>query len=105
MALSTNLESLIEALEYVRTHPRLYFLDSAQAAAFMSGIAFASSTFGFVKNYTQEYRKVTQERGWKETPQHIKEQMKEKGLAEWDIVDELIAIEIEIYQRQKATPT
>lgn len=95
---------LIELLERVSQRPQLFFgaPDFQAAVLFLMGFAAAlESAFG-VDNHLAKRERVILERGWelpKATGPGIEGQMFQKGMSPVEVIQELVAVEIDLLQR------
>ena len=76
----------------------LYPLEVATLEVYLAGFRAGCASFG--ADIPKELRrKVTEARGWKRSAAGPVAQMKEKGMGEEAIMDELLDMEIEIYRQ------
>jgi hypothetical protein len=104
-AMSTNvrerIKALIELLEAVRPVPHTYMIrhDTELAEAFLSGLRRTAERLLGVSSSGELRCRVWEERGWQRGARGPVLSMQREGLTHEAIVDELIAIEIEVWKR------
>ena len=96
-------DAIIEHLEHVRNRPEMYAGEVSERAfyAYLSGFDAACTVLGHARSYDL-YLQVCEERGWGMNALGPQKRMREMGLSEQAIVDELLTIEIET--RRRFTP-
>ncbi len=93
-------DSVINLLEKVRSKPMVYIgVDLSRIISFLDGVHAVCQTIGIQCGYGPMYEQVMTERGWTYSPKGPWQEMKERGLSDTDIVDEIINIEIEVLRR------
>lgn len=93
------IERIIEILRSARGRKAMYLgtADVASAEDFLNG--FQVGCFACGQDIPPEIReRVTTERGWRWSAMGPIVQMRERGLTEEEIIDELFAIEIEAWE-------
>ncbi len=97
----TGLLNIIGQLENVHKRPALFMGkkdDVAGAVNFLQGFLTACDALGF--GYSRDIsRQVIVENDWEPGSQGVWLQMREKGMSEADIVQELVRIEIRSWQK------
>jgi hypothetical protein len=91
-------DSLVEVLRQVASRPAMYFGNCHPESAdiWLAGFRIAILLLEIRKlENRQLYEKALKERGWKVTATSSWRQMLEKGMTSAEIIEELIAIEIE----------
>ena len=96
-----QIAKIIELLEESRKRPPLYIggYDVNAAWHFCNGVEAACWAFG-EKGHSPLRRQIVQERGWNsDTAQHFSHEMKQCGLTQQAMVEELFDVEIEVWRR------
>lgn len=102
---STQIRSLIELLEAARQRPGMYIgaAEPARVESFVLGIQVACCVLGEDASpgltANELKRQVISERGWKWPVQGLVFHLRQRGLSDAQIVDELFAIELECWKR------
>jgi hypothetical protein len=111
---------MLKILEHIRKRPGMYFCDVLEspqspigdtvnisvnrAENFISGFNAALAAFGIFANntigYDQSKKQVIIERGWAFSPMPLRIQMRNRGMKDSEIIEELFAIEIETVKRR-----
>lgn len=95
--------AVIEALEHIRKRPGMYFSDEFSAAInFITGFETACRVlFSELERTTEVVQDVLAERGWQgNSTGFLWKEMETQGLEQSAIIEELLAIEIEIWKRR-----
>jgi hypothetical protein len=93
-------ESLTKGLEHLIKRPRMYFSDSAPAAAnYLEGFKHAFLLLNDVPNFYDIFKEVIVSRGWEDSPQAVWGQMQGRGWDEDAIIQELLAIHSQVFER------
>ena len=96
-----QVNKIVELLEAARKRPPMYIggYDVDAAGHFCQGIEAACWAFD-EKGHMPLRLQVLQERGWNtNTARHFSHQMKQRGLTQQEMVEELFVIEIEVWKR------
>ena len=91
--------AIIAKLEDVRQRPLMWIGQFENIVPFINGFntACLSTIYNIRDNF---YEEVANERGWHVSAQGPESFMREKGLTESQIVDELLTIHIELWKRR-----
>lgn len=94
----SNQNSILEALEHIRKRPLMYFSNDVPAVVnFLEGFTTACLLLKPVSDYNASYQTVIEARGWEYSAMPVWRQMKEQGMADATVVDELLAIHQEVW--------
>ncbi len=98
----SNVASLLEGLENVRSRPGVWMSKSLPLVmVFISRFNIACRQLGVEASPAdQAYWAVLSQRGWKVSPAGPWVEMQEKGLSEEEIVTELLTIQIEALKKR-----
>lgn len=101
-----QIQRLVEELERVRECPAMYYgFRTAEATQrFLDGFRTACRILGLEVNIDLR-RAVAEARGWDLPTAGLASPMRERGLSEERIVDELLVIEIDALKRLAARPS
>ena len=103
--IARQIQSLLELLETVRKHPAMYMgrARPGEAVAFLMGVAASTQTALGVSTQGEPRWQVWKDRGWDQGgARGPVAHMQQDGLTDDKIVDELIAMEIEVWKRAAA---
>ena len=94
----------IGLLEHVRRHLGMYMCpqEADVAIAFLNGIGFGLSASGVHYDHWDDWWSVQAARGWKMHPCGPVPQMREKGMDEIAVINELIDIELDLLRRHSS---
>jgi hypothetical protein len=90
---------LINLLNHIREKPGLYTGDGYEPEkiqVLLLGIRLCQNTFGLEQ---PSYAEIAEKRGWRYQPRGLIPEMKETGLSDQEIINELIEIEIEFNKK------
>ena len=81
--------------------PRMFFSDSSECFGFLNGLNFAITSLDVVvfADYNEVYETVAREHGWKWKANSFYRQLKEDGEDDTKIIEKLLLIEIEVFDR------
>lgn len=103
-----QIQAILDSLIHMYRRPELYFRDASHCQGILSGQKLTIFTLGIIANelYNSIYQQVIQGYGWTDTEWSVYGQMTNGGYTDADIIEELLAIEIETWQRilTEATP-
>ncbi len=93
--MAIKIDEIIKDLEYCRDRLAMFVhpVNVANVENLLTGLSWGLRFCG-IQIEADERSKVWQERGWKRTPVGPVPQMRERGMSERQIIDELIDIEI-----------
>lgn len=95
------IDAIIVELEWVQKRPGMYLgRDFLTIQAWLSGFNSACAALGYRAPHAI-YEEVVGKRGWEHSTINVFEQMSEQGYEPLAIVDELLTIEIECWQRTR----
>lgn len=102
-----QIAAVIDLLEKVRPVPHMYMVrhDTDLAVAFLRGVAKTAEKLLGVDTSGEVRWRVGEDRGWVVGARGPILHMQREGLTHEAIVDELIAIEIEVWRRVAAAQT
>lgn len=93
-----QINAIIQLLERVKSRPFAYISPSFESAiSFIEGVTQAASVLGIVKS-EEMYIDAIRSKGWTYTNFRPIEQMKQKGLDDQQIINELFDIEIQVWK-------
>lgn len=95
-------DKIVKYLEVVKMHPRMYIAeDIPPISNFLYGFVAACESFGInlYQQYEDIFRKVEEERGWKFASYALWDQMRDAGLSDDEITQEILAVHIEVWRR------
>ncbi len=97
---------VIEFIEHIRTRKEMYFRDvnSESVENFVTGFLLGLSAIGVAFSWPV-WNAVAEERGWKSVAKNTLELMRERGIADEAIVEELFTILIETVRRMLSEST
>jgi hypothetical protein len=91
---------LMERLDHIRKRPLMYFSDQVPAVVnFLEGFTTAWVMLYPVSDFYSIREQVIREHGWEQSATPIWQQMKERGMDDAAIIDEMLAIYYEIWTR------
>jgi hypothetical protein len=99
-----NYSKIINALFHVKERPQMHIgkpsVESLECFihGFNSGCFFANSDIDSAK-HRKLLEQITVERGWLLRPVSVSVEMRERGMSEPEIIQELLTIEIEAWSR------
>jgi hypothetical protein len=98
-----SLDRILQLLETLKKQKDsfLYPLEVPTLETYLAGVRAGCAAFG-AEIPKDLRRKVTEARGWKRTAAGPVAQMKEKGMDDEAVMDELIAIEMELFRQLAA---
>ena len=102
MSRKEKIQNILEIFHHMRKYPGMYFSTVTQADQFLRGFLIASQICLDLPSDTRHRATVTTERGWTWTSVNPWNEMRDQGLDEAAIIDEILAIEIEVWQRAYA---
>ncbi|MEP7287277.1 MAG: hypothetical protein ABI947_16095 [Chloroflexota bacterium] len=96
----TYIASIINRLEEIRQRPMMWIGKLTDIVPFLNG--FNSACFVTVYENTRDnfYEEIVKGRGWHVSSQGPEFFMREKGLNDKEIADELLAIHIEVWKKR-----
>lgn len=98
------IDRLIDILSFARERPRMYFdpIEPQEVERWVSGLRTGVSIFGL--NWSPDHRKPPLEaRGLELMAKWETDDLKQRDLSSQEVVDELLAIEIEMWQSHRAS--
>jgi hypothetical protein len=93
---------IVELLEFVRDHSRLYGLgigDGEPTVFWLEGFNRALEVVGLNDQQQDLYPATVEERGWRDKSHHPKHEMIEKGLSGEALFREIVQIEIDAWKK------
>ncbi len=90
---------LLDVLQHMRKRPGMYFSTVTQADCYLRGFYSASHICLDLPPSTRYRATVTIERGWTWSAVHPWNEMRNQGMDDAAIIDEMLAIEIEVWKR------
>jgi hypothetical protein len=99
------IEWLIETIAHMRRRPSMYLdpIDPHQLETFLGGLRTGLQAFGLVWNSMNHRQAVVEARGIEySAAQWETHELRSRGLSACEIVDELLAIELEMWQAHRA---
>jgi hypothetical protein len=100
-----KISKVIVMLEAMRKRPLMYIgvRDVQAAECFLAGLGMGYHIFsgGDLPDFEEVKKRVISERGWEVTNTPPSKEMRERGMDDEVIVDEVIAMEIEVWRRMK----
>lgn len=98
-----QIDKIVKYLETVKTHPQMYMAEGIPSIfSFLDGFRVACASFG-IELLDQQYRgifcEVNEQRGWEYLAEPLWEQMKNSGLSNEEITQEMLAVYIEVWRR------
>jgi hypothetical protein len=98
-----RIPALIAKLENVMRRPQIYIgkIESKSLEHYLQGFRDAAHLFAYMKyweKYLRIVEKVAYDRGWPGSLDFVKE-IRTRGLSEKEIIEEMLAVEIESWKR------
>src|SRR5258707_2306143 len=95
-----QIKNIIIHLEDVRARTGLWVATMLDIIPYINGFNSACWTLGLKGGYDDIYREVVLQRGWEWTAHGALPSMRERGLDDAAIADELLVIEIEAWKKR-----
>ena len=95
-------DAVLEILHYMRKRPGMFFSTVNQADMYLRGFLSAATICLKLPPASRYHVTVTTERGWTWSSLKPWNEMREKGMDEAAIIDEMLIIEIEVWNRAYA---
>ena len=90
---------ILEAFQHMREKTGMYFSTVKMAESYLRGFRTASAICLDLPASMKARVEVVTERGWTSTSQGPWNEMREQGLDDAAIIDEMLSIEIEVWKR------
>ena len=97
-----RISPILETLEHMRKRPGMYFSSVSQADMYLRGFRSAGKLCLNLPPDTRYRATITIERGWTWSSRDPWDEMRKKGMDEAAIVDEMLIIEIAVWNRAYA---
>jgi hypothetical protein len=94
-----KINALRELLQFMREKSGMFFSTVSQADSHLRGFKIASKICLDLPDSTRFYATVITEHGWTWTSDGPWKEMREKGMDDTAIIDEMLSIEIEVWKR------
>lgn len=100
---SEQIDLIIEHLEHAKLYPAMHFGsldDTVSAQSYLDGVQQAGFLLLDLDRYTYSNNRgdVVSNRGHRYSPRGVSTELKEEGLTDEEIVQELLEIEIEVWK-------
>ena len=94
-----KINELLDVLQFMREKPRMFFSGVEAGNNFLRGFNIAAGLCLDLPSDDDIRGKVTTEKGWTWSSLPPWSEMKEQGLDDTAIIDEMLSIEIEVWKR------
>ena len=96
-----QMSKLIESLKFFRERPLMLFLNGLECKKFLDGMIFMVIHTDLIDHevYKSLYREIARPYGWTWVANSFYLQMVDQGIEDDQIIDNLIAVEIEVWER------